>query len=255
MQPVRLLGRKGLMRLIQSSNFSTLIINAQRKVEKRVPNQCLLCSVDSESLICSICEIELTSFKLTHNGANLSLRPNIAKALPALQPYRLLAVGAHQWPLDYLIASMKYRDKPCYSLAAATLFYKKCVQHQAPDTMPEYIVATPIHFLKLWWRGFNQSARTAKYLGELANIPVLKGAVKKNKLLRPQVTKNAKSRRKLSHDTFSVSEQFAELRHIAIFDDVITTGTTVSALCRAIKHVNPNIRIEIWSVSISLPHQ
>lgn len=255
MQPRRLIGHKGYVLLKQHPLFSRIRKRMQSTVDKLIPNQCLLCSVQSETLICSICETELSSFKLTHQGANLSLRPDIAKALPKLQAHKLLAIGSHKWPLDYLISTLKYRDKPCYANAAARLFYKNCIQHRAPETLPQYIVAIPIHFIKLWLRGFNQSARTAKYLSDFSEIPVLEGAVKKRKFTRPQVTKNATARRSLGSDLFSVSESLKELHHIAVFDDVITTGATVSALCRAISKINPNIRIEVWSLSISLPHQ
>ena len=38
-------------------------------------------------------------------------------------------------------------------------------------------------------------------------------------------------------------------KHIAILDDVVTTGGTIKSLCHAIKQNNPQINIDIWCIA------
>jgi predicted amidophosphoribosyltransferase len=51
-------------------------------------------------------------------------------------------------------------------------------------------------------------------------------------------------------DAFKVDEQaFKMIKKIALIDDVITTGATVSAIAKTIHAVYPNIEIEAWAVA------
>ncbi len=216
--------------------------------------QCLLCGVPSHASLCQLCISEVTYFKQWDIGNNLMNRHDIANALPKLSEYKLTALGPHQWPLDYLITSLKYGDKPQLFPAVAKQFVQRCLSGRGKDPLPQVILPIPMHFTKIWYRGFNQSALLAKQISELIKVPTGEHLSKRRKIAVPQSQKNAKSRRRLSMSTFKASADIAKLDHVAVFDDVVTTGSTVAAFCHALKQHNPNINIEIWCLSLSLPH-
>ena len=58
-------------------------------------------------------------------------------------------------------------------------------------------------------------------------------------------------RRKNTIDTFFVSDEVKKYNSIALVDDVVTTGATISAICDVLRKKNENLQITIFSLSIA----
>jgi len=58
-------------------------------------------------------------------------------------------------------------------------------------------------------------------------------------------------RRENTIDTFSVSDEVKKYNSIALVDDVVTTGATISTICDVLREKNEDLQITIFSLSIA----
>lgn len=101
----------------------------------------------------------------------------------------------------------------------------------------QLILPVPLHRLRLQRRGLNQAAVLARLL-----FPGRQGAIRPDGLIRvretvAQTKLRGTERRKNLRDAFRVNPSCPVARSIVcLVDDVFTTGTTVEACSRALKH-------------------
>ncbi|MGA3023437.1 MAG: ComF family protein [Bryobacteraceae bacterium] len=97
------------------------------------------------------------------------------------------------------------------------------------------VVPMPLHWVRRWTRGFNQSELLAREIARRCSVPV-RNLVRRARATTPQAgLTNAKRRANVS-GAFRVPrpERVRGLR-ILLVDDVMTTGATASACARALK--------------------
>jgi len=97
------------------------------------------------------------------------------------------------------------------------------------------VIPMPLHWMRRWSRGFNQSELLAREIGRRASVPV-HNMVRRVKATTPQAgLTNAKRRANVS-GAFRV-RRGAKLRglRVLLVDDVMTTGATASACARVLK--------------------
>jgi len=100
------------------------------------------------------------------------------------------------------------------------------------------IVPVPLHWLRLLSRRFNQSAVLAQVIARECGGVYEPELLKRRKRTRQQVGLSARERQKNVRSAFSVDKNRAELlngRHIVLIDDVMTTGSTVTACTKTLK--------------------
>jgi len=101
------------------------------------------------------------------------------------------------------------------------------------DRSFDVIVPMPLHWIKLWRRGFNQSELLARAVSRRWNVP-LKRLVRRTRNTGAQAgLSNAKRRENVS-SAFRASDQVKGKR-VLLVDDVMTTGATAGACARALK--------------------
>ncbi|MDH5181080.1 MAG: ComF family protein [Gammaproteobacteria bacterium] len=148
-------------------------------------------------------------------------------------------------PLAKLITDLKFNQR----LAAARLLGDLLadeLQANAPP-MPECLIPVPLHPKRIRERGFNQSLEIARRVGKQLAIPVDADLCHRTRHTAPQTGLDAKARRQNIRHAFAL-RQPCRYKHIAIIDDVITTGHTVNETAALFRKQGVE-QIRIWSVA------
>jgi ComF family protein len=101
----------------------------------------------------------------------------------------------------------------------------------------DMIVPVPVHWWRLWRRGYNQSALLARAVGKGLSIQVEFHALKKKRLVHPQVGLSRDERLKNMKGVFGVNRKMTNRlkgANVLIIDDVLTTGATVNECAKAL---------------------
>ena len=100
------------------------------------------------------------------------------------------------------------------------------------DERFDCIVPVPLHWLRRWKRGFNQSELLARALGRRSGIPLLR-ALKRSHSTLVQAGLSNHARRRNVMKAFRACP--VEGKRILLIDDVMTTGATATACAQALK--------------------
>jgi ComF family protein len=112
----------------------------------------------------------------------------------------------------------------------------------------DVVVPMPLHWMRRWSRGFNQSELLAREIARRASVPV-RNLARRTKATTPQAgLTNAKRRANVS-GAFRVPrpERVRGLR-VLLVDDVMTTGATASACARVLKRAGA-VRVALLTVA------
>ena len=117
---------------------------------------------------------------------------------------------------------------------------------------PEVLLPVPLHWWRQWQRGYNQSALIGRTLSRELGIPMDENLLKRCKATPPQSRLDRRTRKKNLRNAFSLNEH--HYRHVALLDDVVTTGATAEAITRALMRSGVET-VEIWAICRTLsPH-
>ncbi|MDI1292633.1 MAG: ComF family protein [Methylobacter sp.] len=109
---------------------------------------------------------------------------------------------------------------------------------------PDLILPVPLHKARYRQRGFNQAIEIARIVGQELQIPLDLTSCKRNRDTLHQTQLPAKKRRKNLKNAFSIVKPI-HAQHIAILDDVMTTGSTAHELAYALKKAGAS-RVDVW---------
>lgn len=162
-------------------------------------------------------------------------------------PAFVLTVASYRYayPLDRLIQAFKFGER----LQLASMF-AETLAGQVGE-LPDAILPMPLHPARLRERGFNQSLELARALSGRLGLPLLVEAASRLRDTAPQSGLQWKSRRKNVRKAFGCTDQVAG-RHVALVDDVMTTGATLNELAHTVKAAGAS-KVSVWVVARTLP--
>ena len=115
-----------------------------------------------------------------------------------------------------------------------------------------FIIPIPIHFLKKWFRGFNQSEILADIIGRNLQIQVM-AALSRKKWTPPQNSITDDKIRSLNiQSCFALSQSAKNIPPksvIILLDDIVTSGATMKEAARILKPLRPLKIIFVSAVS------
>jgi ComF family protein len=159
---------------------------------------------------------------------------------------RLISAFHYEAPINHFITQLKFSAQFQLLPIMVDFLVTKLIQGYQNEPFPQALVAIPLHPKKQRSRGFNQARLIANRLSKQLNIPVIDRGVERIKLTRAQSGLDAKERKENIKGAFRVSTKLPE--HIAVIDDVITTGLTVSEFSStALSHGCQ--KIHAWSIA------
>lgn len=219
------------------------------------PPRCVLCGADGQPGmdLCSACEADLARIDpacpacgLPLSASEHSLCGSCLQTPPPFQ--RTVSPFYYAPPLAQLITRFKFNQRLLMARVFAGLLAK---QIGATHPLPECIIPVPLHPRRLRERGYNQALEIARLLGKALAIPVDYRLCQRIRYTAPQTGLAATQRRRNVRQAFGLTNKIP-YRHVAILDDVITTGHTVSELARLLRR-HGVAEIEVWSVARAVP--
>jgi ComF family protein len=109
---------------------------------------------------------------------------------------------------------------------------------------PDLILPVPLHKSRYRQRGFNQAIEIAKTVSRQLQIPLDMTSCLRHRDTPHQTALTAKQRRKNMKNAFSQIKPI-HAQHIAILDDVMTTGSTAHELAYLLKKAGVS-RVDVW---------
>lgn len=233
-------------RLILRYAFSKL-----NRLSPHLHRQCGICLQSSSTIVCAYCFHIVESFEEVNiQSPNLVEEPSILKHLETPQYDYLYAIGPYCWPIDSLVHDMKFRHKHYAAKALASLFHHHVLKKLPKHALPDLLVPIPLSNQRHIQRGYNQSQLLCDELSrycEVPNEPILirsRHTKAQSELTRDERIQNIA-------DAFETSVK-DEITHIAIVDDVLTTGATMNEACLALLASMPKLRISVWCMGLTL---
>jgi ComF family protein len=105
------------------------------------------------------------------------------------------------------------------------------------------LIPVPLHFLRRCKRGFNQAELIAAELQRHCGIPVRRHLLRRISHTSAQSGLDRKTRQKNLRDAFRCTPLHGA--HVALIDDVLTTGATLQECGRIVKKAGAG-RISVW---------
>jgi ComF family protein len=151
-----------------------------------------------------------------------------------------LAACRYESPLDRLVQKYKYNE----GLAIARALSPLLAAHvQASGSRPDALLPIPLHRSRLRQRGYNQALVLALELARLLDLPVLADGLDRTRATTAQAGLEADERRRNLKGAFAARPGLPA--HIALIDDVMTTGSTLDEAARTLKKAGVT-RVEAW---------
>jgi ComF family protein len=140
-----------------------------------------------------------------------------------------------------MVTDFKFRGKLAFSNLLGNLMAERFALQELPR--PERLVPVPLHARRLRERGYNQAVELARPIACRLGISL---DLDTCRCIRPTAAQSlvaAAERARNVRGAFAVEGPMCA--HVAIVDDVMTTGHTVEALAKALRTHGAE-RIEVW---------
>ena len=224
---------------------------------RALPQRCELCVAHTgDTLLCSACEASLPriaaacpvcalpSARNAVCGGCLTHRPPFAATL---------ARFAYAFPTDRLLQRIKYGGRIALAEWAGTALaatVRTSLAGRTARDRPECIVALPLAASRQRERGFNQAREIAVHVARRTGLPLADPLIR-IAAGQPQVTLPWALRRRNVRGAFAARSNVRGAR-IALVDDVMTTGATLSEAARTLVDAGAE-RVECWVVARTPP--
>jgi ComF family protein len=127
--------------------------------------------------------------------------------------------------------------------------YGYWLKNNSPEIQSiELIIPVPLHEKKLKIRGYNQAECVAIGLGKALDIDVSTSSLLRLANKKTQTKKNRIERLQNAEQIYTFKDLVGKVKHIALVDDVITTGATIESCILAIHKVK-DIKITVLSLA------
>jgi len=154
------------------------------------------------------------------------------------------------FPVDRLVQAFKFGRQQAAGRILARLMCE-CISRRN-TSHPVTLIPVPLHSLRLFRRSFNQSYELASYIGRVLGIPLQAASLRRRRHTRAQSGLDRRQRRRNVQGAFYWHGRQPPPRHVALVDDVMTTGTTVTECARVLKNAGAK-RVDVWVAARAIP--
>jgi ComF family protein len=213
-----------------------------------LPQSCFLCGAESAGGLCAGCEADLpyqgNACPCCGSAMAVSLICGQCQKHPPAYS-RSRALLRYAYPVDAMIIAGKFNQRLAQLDCLAGLVARK-LPLQIKGALPQAIIPVPLHPRRLRERGYNQALILARPLARSLGIALSLDACERRIHTREQSALPAAERKTNVRGAFQAKRLPPEWRHVALFDDVVTTGSTVQELARVLRRAGVET-VEVWS--------
>lgn len=240
----------------------------RRSVTRINPPRCLLCSALAQQGSTALCKNCVNELPYLEHACPLCMLPYSSRfsrdrttfvcgQCLATPPHfdQCIATFRYEQPINALLGGFKYSARLDYGVLLADLMVDRVLQHYSNDSLPDAIVPVPLHWRRLQQRGFNQSDLLARLIQRRIHrqcnrgkLPIMQRLASRPVNTDSQVNMSLAARNRNMHKAFRIASHTIPPRHLAIIDDVMTTGATVNELSRVLKSAGAE-SIAVWCVA------
>jgi ComF family protein len=154
----------------------------------------------------------------------------------------------YQHPVDLMVTRLKFQGDLAFARVLGTMFARAFIATGEP--LPECIVPLPLHRSRLRERGFCQTTEIARHIARRLRmkqrpLPVREDLLHRKRATRAQSGLSAAERADNLRDAFVAKQGAGIPRHVALLDDVLTTGHTATAAVQVLRAEGVE-RIQVW---------
>jgi ComF family protein len=150
------------------------------------------------------------------------------------------------YPLQHLIRHLKYHAALPHAQVLGSLLASYLIERHT-ESWPDCFVPVPLHSARYRSRGYNQVIELGRYVERGLQLEMRTDLVARKRNTVEQAGLSRRARRSNLRRAFFVTSTILP-KHIALLDDVITTGSTVNELSRVFKKAGAE-RIEVWGLA------
>lgn len=196
------------------------------------PPRCCLCGLAGDNLDLDLCRVCFEDLPWTSGT-----------------PATFVALR-YEHPVDELIRRLKYNGALPHARVLGVLLAGS-VRDRGGD-LPRLLVPVPLHPARFRERGFNQAQALANHAGQMLEIPCAPFAVRRVRDTPSQTGLDVRERRRNVRGAFDVDPRelgkLLAARHVAVVDDVLTTGSTVTEIRTVLREAGIR-RVDVWAVA------
>lgn len=217
---------------------------------------CLLCDLPAQiaAPICQACKSELPWLGDQCRICALPLPDSgliCGQCLKQPPDFKQVVVPwAYGFPIDSLILRFKHNGKwPFGNLMAGLLGHSLHFRFNEGLPRPDALVPVPLATKRLRQRGYNQAAMLAHWLSQQLGIASEEHLLLRTQDTQAQQTLDARARQRNLRQAFALAPGAqVQGRHLALVDDVLTTGATAQTLARLLLRAGAR-RVDVYCLA------
>ncbi len=230
-------------KVVRKRKLKSYLINLENFIEKLVfplGIYCVCCGkIIDDSRTYLLCDHCMEHFTWGHIEIDLNEEEKVLKRKSYLdRAWACVNYGVYE---RRLIFELKYNKKTYMARLIAEIVKDRILSDKkVSDFLSEdmLLIPVPIHRKKEKTRGFNQTAKISKYLGEYLGVETLSRGLLRDKETIAQRSVSGEERYRNLEEAFKVNPVYLERvqgRQILLLDDVYTTGATAHHCGRVLK--------------------
>lgn len=224
-----------------------------------LPPRCLLCAQGSDDMrdLCSDCAADLVRNRSACARCALPLpiaAPLCGECLRKPPPFdAAFAPFEYAHPLDLLLTRLKFGNSLAAGRVVAELWIaalRDALRSGGIAALPDVVLPVPLHVDRLRERGYNQALELARPLAQALQLRLVTDLLQRERATSAQTDLDAAARRRSLRDAFALfhAKDRALPPHVALVDDVMTTGATLRECARVLKRAGV-ARVVVWAVA------
>lgn len=176
---------------------------------------------------CYVCKMKSENFEIHKNCRNNDIY------------YDKMIIKFHysSWAISHLVKDAKYYGKSDIMFELWSLLWLHYMKHEKLSSNA-VLLPIPLHYLRKYKRGYNQSKILAKAIANITWIEMSDHILYRRYKTRQQSKLSKIHREKNMRNSFAITKKYMDKldkKKIILVDDVVSTGSTINEAARILK--------------------